>query len=262
MVLFFKAEYTIDGKLRDVFLKQFYLDVKAKFPPRSIKHEIDTLNKFKEEIKNLKNSRIIDYFGHYLDEKSPVISLVFEYAENGSLNLFRKSNYPFTDVPSIGLQIAEGIQLLHSKTYAHRDIKPANIVMTKDGSIKLTDFGQCRLFTQSTDTEVGTLQYLPPEILAKVTDPNFKDKPYIRIPKAPTIDIFSFGVTLWQLYHPRQEIRPFAGVRFPDFTNPECDDRMRNLIEKCCVTNPNDRYTAREVVLELNKYISDKLSGN
>jgi len=233
-------------------LKQLEIETESRWPARYVYQEI-------ENFKKLAHDRIIEFLGTCWDIKTPTrIYLVFEYAEYGSLNTYRKSSeYNISEAPIIALQIAEGIEFLHSKNYAHRDIKPSNILITKQGEkkgVKLADFGNCRLFFTGSSNSVGTLDYQPPEIWVKCESylAGNEYKGCIQIPNSLPVDIFSFGITLWQLYHPKQELYPCAGKKLPPITN--CDDYIQALILKCCQKRPEDRYTASQVVSLLRSY--------
>src|SRR5689334_11140712 len=94
------------------------------------------------------------------------------------------------DVKAMGLQIAEGLQAAHSKGIVHRDIKPDNLLLTRNGRIKIMDFGVAKLGSglgmTRTGTTVGTLAYVSPEqLVAEDVDSRS--------------DLWSFGVVLYEM---------------------------------------------------------------
>ncbi len=93
-------------------------------------------------------------------------------------------------VRTLGLQIAEGLQAAHSKGIVHRDIKPDNLLLTRDGQIKIMDFGVAKLSNglgmTRTGTTVGTLAYMSPEQLVADDVDNRSD-------------LWSFGVVLYEM---------------------------------------------------------------
>ncbi len=103
------------------------------------------------------------------------------------------------EILSIGRQIAEGLGATHSKDIIHRDIKPENIMVTKNGVVKIMDFGLAKLrgarqVTQA-GTTLGTVSYMSPEqVQGREVDQRS--------------DIFSFGAVLHELVTGQ---RPFAG---------------------------------------------------
>ena len=96
--------------------------------------------------------------------------LVMEYIEGMTLkshiaNL--KSGIPVQQAIEWTSQIAEGLKAAHGKNIVHRDIKPENIMLTRDGKLKIMDFGIAKLKSSSgltkTGTSVGTISYMSPE---------------------------------------------------------------------------------------------------
>lgn len=145
--------------------------------------------------------------------------LIIEYAEDGSLNQLLHSpryanvDYNLAHAIDWGLQIAKGVQYLHSlkpKLIIHRDLKPHNILL-KDNfrKIKICDFGTaCSLKTLMT-TRQGSLAYMSPEVMKC---PKYNEK----------CDIFSFGVTWWEILQ-RQIPYSTNQIEKPD-TNDDNDE--------------------------------------
>jgi NarL family two-component system response regulator LiaR len=127
--------------------------------------------------------------------------LVMEFIGGGSLaDLLRRDvKLPIARVLSIGLEVADALTRAHHLNILHRDIKPANILLTDDGSPRLSDFGLARFGGVSSLTQAGTLvgtpYYLSPEACyGQVVDER--------------TDIWSFGVVLFEMLTGQ---RPFQG---------------------------------------------------
>lgn len=117
--------------------------------------------------------------------------LVMEYLEGVSLESVLRSENDKLSLASklnICIEVCNGLNYAHERGIIHRDIKPANIMLLKDGSVKIVDFGIARIGdTGISRTEiVGTIQYMSPE--------QFQNQPLDR-----RTDIYSTGVVLYQL---------------------------------------------------------------
>jgi serine/threonine protein kinase len=80
----------------------------------------------------------------------------------------KKKRLSALQVKSYGLQILKGLEYLHKSRVMHRDLKPQNILVTREGVIKLADFGLAREFLLPIPTmskEIETLWYRSPELL-------------------------------------------------------------------------------------------------
>ncbi|MGB9280972.1 MAG: serine/threonine-protein kinase [Pseudonocardiaceae bacterium] len=116
--------------------------------------------------------------------------LVMEYLPSRSLAavLAERGCLPVPEVASIGRQIASALAAAHAAQIVHRDVKPGNILITDDGTAKITDFGVSRAAGDVTVTQTGmmagTPAYLAPEVARG------------QVP-TPASDVFSLGATLY-----------------------------------------------------------------
>jgi len=149
-------------------------------------------------------------------------------------------------------KVAEALSYANSKNIVHRDIKPQNIMITKDGKVKLMDFGIARIGGLSTLTQtgmfMGTPQYASPEQLeGKKVD--------VRS------DIFSLGIVFYEML---TGILPYSEETtislmlkryqedLPDVRtiNPEVPEGIAKIIEKMTARFPEFRYQTLEELLE------------
>jgi serine/threonine protein kinase len=104
---------------------------------------------------------------------------------------------------AIAIDLADGIDCLHTNSLVHRDIKPANVMITSDNVTKLLDFGLCRTAASTVITEaggiVGTPQYLAPEILEGTE-------------ASPASDMWALGCILYQLLTRRMPFPDCSGA--------------------------------------------------
>ncbi len=118
--------------------------------------------------------------------------LVMQYLEGEDLDSALAAKRPLSllDKTNIIIQVCEGLSYAHQRNVIHRDIKPANIMLAKDGSIKIFDFGIAKMgdqnVTKSASQIVGTLYYMSPEQVNGQ-------------PVDGRTDLFSTGVVLYQL---------------------------------------------------------------
>jgi serine/threonine protein kinase/Tfp pilus assembly protein PilF len=161
---------------------------------------------------------------------------------------------PVEEAVDIAGQVAAGLSKAHEAGMIHRDIKPANIMVTKDGEVKILDFGLAKLSGQTqhtkTGTTLGTVAYMSPE-QARGASMDHRT------------DIWSFGVVLYEMLAGtppfrgeydqavmfsvmNDEPQPVANVR------PETPDAIGRIIEKCLEKDPRNRYGSAE---ELTKDI-------
>jgi NIMA (never in mitosis gene a)-related kinase len=103
-----------------------------------------------------------------------IFYLILEYCEQGDLDnhisfcLKNEENFPEVLIAFWSLQILKAIRFLHSQAIVHRDIKAKNVFLTKEGNIKLGDFGVSRVMKPEekvASTYTGTVTNISPEIL-------------------------------------------------------------------------------------------------
>uniref|UniRef100_A0A0D3G176 non-specific serine/threonine protein kinase n=1 Tax=Oryza barthii TaxID=65489 RepID=A0A0D3G176_9ORYZ len=119
---------------------------------------------------NLNHKNIVKYLGS-LKTRSH-LHIILEYVENGSLANIIKPNkfgpFPESLVAVYIAQVLEGLVYLHEQGVIHRDIKGANILTTKEGLVKLADFGVATKLTEAdinTHSVVGTPYWMAPEVI-------------------------------------------------------------------------------------------------
>ncbi|XP_057849758.2 MAP3K epsilon protein kinase 1 isoform X2 [Cryptomeria japonica] len=146
-----------------VAIKQVSLENIPQEDLNIIMQEIDLL-------KNLNHKNIVKYRGSFKTKTH--LYIILEYVENGSLASIIKPNkfgaFPESLVAVYIAQVLEGLVYLHEQGVIHRDIKGANILTTKEGLVKLADFGVATKLTEAdlnTHSVVGTPYWMAPEVI-------------------------------------------------------------------------------------------------
>lgn len=207
------------GTGETVAVKQVKLADLPKSELRVITLEIDLL-------KNLDHPNIVKYRGFVKSADS--LNIILEYCENGSLHSISKNfgKFPENLVGIYMSQVLHGLLYLHEQGVIHRDIKGANILTTKQGLVKLADFGVAtRTTTFHESSVVGTPYWMAPEV--------------IELSGATTAsDIWSLGCTVIELldgkppYHKLQPMHALFRIVNDDHPPlPEGASPVSNLFE-------------------------------
>ena len=197
-------------------------------------------------LKNLDHPNIVKYI-ECIRTKSH-INLILEYVENGSLHSMVKQSGKMGEhlVFIFVKQILEGMAYLHNQGIIHRDIKGANLLLTKNGIVKLADFGYSILNDKNkVNSIVGTACFMAPEVI--------EQKGNI----SPKCDIWSLGCTIIQLLTtkpPYYEFEPMAAMfRIVTDDCPPIPNGISNFLKdfllKCFTKEPSKRPSAKELLL-------------
>ncbi len=206
-----------DPKLeRDVALKTIRLD--RQLDPERRQDLVHRL--LKEAVTGARFSHPNIVVVYDVEDRPEAAFLAMEYVDGMSLEslLWEAGRLPFEQVVPLGSAIAEGLAAAHAHDLVHRDVKPANVLLGKDGSIKLTDFGISDLISalsETPDVVFGTPGYLPPETI--------RGKGYDK-----SGDLFSLGAVL---YYCLTGSRPFDGATAKEAIRKTLAGKVRPLEE-------------------------------
>ena len=192
-------------------------------------------------------------------ETSENLYLVLEYIKGNSLlEIIKKENNNIIEEKralKLFLQIVQGISYLHSNNISHRDIKLENILVTKNDTVKIIDFGFAVKSDKNTFSKFfcGTPSYMSPEIVSK--------KKYV----AQYSEIWSLGVLLFAMLYGRfpfkgkNEEDLFMKIKEADLYFPDekvfISSKVKKLFEKIFVIEPTKRPTPEEIENYLKIYI-------
>jgi len=182
--------------------------------------------------------------------------IVMELVEGITLKHYieKKLRLSVKEAVSITIQVSMGLEAAHLNHVIHRDVKPQNIIISKEGKVKVTDFGIARAATSDTITSnvMGSVHYTSPEQARG----GYSDE---------KSDIYSLGIVLFEMVTGRV---PFDGettvsIAIKQIQEPMPDPRdyvddiplsVQQIIFKCTEKNPDRRYTSMsELIADLKK---------
>ncbi len=187
--------------------------------------------------------------------------IVMELIEGISLKDYmeKKGVLNWKETLHFAMQIAKALQHAHSRGIVHRDIKPHNVMVLKNGSVKVTDFGIARMMSQGntlTKEALGSVHYISPEQAkgGRVDDRS---------------DIYSLGVVMYEMMAGRPPYdgeSPVAvaiqhingGASMPSTLNPNIPGGLEQIIMKAMATAPGKRYSsATEMLHDMDEFRKD-----
>ena len=199
---------------REVALKTIRLDAASSESRR--KELLDLLRHEAVTIARLSHPNIVGVYDMGDTRDSAFVAM--ELVDGVSLGEYLRLRGPLSpeELIPLGAQIAAGLALSHDRDVVHRDVKPGNVLLGRDGSVKVTDFGLAyvlsSVFDDSTELS-GTPGYVPPEVL--------NQRPYTQ-----PGDIFGLGATL---YESLAGFHPLAGDSLRDIILNTLAGRIRPL---------------------------------
>ncbi len=208
------------------------------------KTELNTIMQEIELLKNLQHANIVKYHGSVRDTNN--LYIILEYCENGSLHSICKNfgKFPENLVSLYTAQVLQGLLFLHDQGVIHRDIKGANILTTKEGLVKLADFGVAtKQQGLAEGSVVGTPYWMAPEV--------------IELAGATTAsDIWSLGCTVIELLDgkpPYHKLAPMPALfRIVNDDHPPLPEGasplVRDFLMQCFQKDPNLRVNAKKLL--------------
>ena len=206
------------------------------------------LERFRREaraVARLSHPNIVTVIDRGVDDGRQYI--VFEYVEGENLKelVQRTGRLPVRRALELALAVADGLSFAHEHGLVHRDVKPQNVLLSREGEVKVTDFGIARSLhvehgVTQTGTVLGTSEYLAPEQASGK-------------PVSPATDVYSLGVVLWELL--AGDV-PFEGENFvavalrhlneppPDLRErrPDVSPRLGAAVERALAKDPARRF--------------------
>ncbi len=251
-------------------------EVAVKVLPAGLSSDPERLKRFEKEARSassLNHPNIVTVYD--IGQAGGTSFIAMELVGGQTLReMLAEGALPTKRLLTVAAQIADGLAKAHSAGIVHRDLKPDNVMVTKDGFVKILDFGLAKLTqpegasgatqgpTVSAGTEpgivMGTVGYMSPEqTLGRVLD--FRS------------DQFSFGSILYEMATSK---RAFARGNAPEtmaaiireepepivILAPQAPPPLRWIVERCLAKDPEDRYAATKDLARDLAGIRDHLS--
>ncbi len=203
--------------------------------------------------RRLRHPNIITVYDFGEQDGAPFI--VMELLDGRDLEWVITTRYPLTMLHKLQIlaQVASGLRHAHAAGIIHRDVKPANIMLLRDGSIKIMDFGIARA-TRSAESRltphgamIGTLRYMAPE-------------QFMGLEPDPRSDIFAYGLIFYELLtgvHPFNAPEP-AGLMYNLLNRQpaplgelcsDCPPDLQSVVSRLLQKEPDLRYQSLDDVL-------------
>jgi eukaryotic-like serine/threonine-protein kinase len=244
--------------------------VAIKVLPESFVEDTSRLKRFEQEARSiaaLNHPNILSVFDIGVTNNFPYV--VLEYLDGKTLR-DRLNEAPISIVKAVemGQQIARGLTAAHERGIVHRDLKPENIFITRDGQVKILDFGLAKPLAFSAEATLGS-QTTPGVVLGTA---GYMAPEQVRGEQVDQrADIFSFGAVMYEMLGGR---RAFSGDTSVEVMTavlkadpPEFDEALKispgldRIVRHCLEKNPADRFqTARDLAFALGALSGSQVS--
>jgi eukaryotic-like serine/threonine-protein kinase len=228
----------------------------------------DFLDRFRNEAQSaasLNHPSVVAVYDYGTDPVGPFIVMELVEGEDLATIVRRSGALPPRAAARLVAQAARAIEAAHARGFVHRDIKPGNILVTRDGRVKVADFGIARAMAESAltlpGTTLGSVHYFSPEQARGE-------------PATPASDIYSLGIVLFELLTGR---RPWTGdtaaaiatarltgaVPSPSAAHGGIPPTLEAITRKALATSPDERFaSAADMADALDLFLGEERVGD
>uniref|UniRef100_H2XVF8 non-specific serine/threonine protein kinase n=1 Tax=Ciona intestinalis TaxID=7719 RepID=H2XVF8_CIOIN len=208
------------------------------------------------------HENIVDMYSSFLVDDE--LWVVMEYMEGGALtDIVTRTRLNEQQIATVCVSVLNALAYLHAQGVIHRDIKSDSILLTKDLTVKLSDFGFCAQISSDVPKRkslVGTPYWMAPEVVS-------------RTPYGPEVDIWSLGIMVMEMVDkeppyfdeaPLQAMRKIRDMPPPKLKNAhKASPLLKGFLDQVLVRDPSTRSTALELLQHpfLRKSSSHKSIG-
>lgn len=252
------------GGMSDVFLAKDHSlgrEVAVKILKQEFAEDRTFVAKFRAEAQaaaGLEHPNIVSIYD--VGSEGSLYYIVMEYVEGITLKTYinKKGRLTYNEALSIAIQVGRGIEAAHKKNIIHRDIKPQNIIISREGKVKVMDFGIARAVTSNTVSAdiMGSVHYASPEQARNG---------YVTF----TTDIYSLGIVMYEMVTGRVPydgettvaiaIQHLQGEMVPPSEYaPDLPIAVERIIQKATMKTQSRRYqTMGDMLIDLKKALAN-----
>ncbi|VDD85084.1 unnamed protein product [Enterobius vermicularis] len=198
-------------------------------------------------MRDYEHPNIVKMYSSYLIGSE--LWVMMEYMEGGPLtDIITRTRLDEETIATVCLQCLKGLDYLHSKGVVHRDIKSDSILLAKDGTVKLSDFGFCGQLSAEVPKRrslVGTPYWMSPEVIS-------------RLPYGTKADMWSFGIMVIEMVQgepPLFDVQPLQAMRHIRDSTPatfhpsaKVSEELNSFVSHLLVRDPEQRSSAAELL--------------
>ena len=193
---------------------------------------------------SLRHKNVVQTYEHGMTREGEQF-LVMELIDGMGMNFLIETKSPQLEGNRVEFltQMAEGLEFIHSQGYLHRDICPRNVMVTREGVLKLIDFGLTIPYRPEfckPGNRTGTTTYLAPELIKRQTTDH-------------RVDLFALGVSAYEMFTgqmPWEKAESLQTLlshmnspgRDPRDAKPGLDDKIARFLIKAIQRDPNERF--------------------